>query len=88
MDVSVTLTLTPTLTQTPADSRTCYLLVDDADRLRDKGAGGDAGSKESVLPVLARLPELTRVNVCVVLIRCVRVCVGEVGGWVAGSGGL
>jgi hypothetical protein len=62
----------------PADSRTCYLLVDDAERLRDKGAGGDAASKESALPVLARLPELARVNVCVVLIRyvCGRVVAG------------
>ena len=55
----------------PKGGKTLYLVVDEVERLRDRGTGGTSMSKE-ILPVLARLPELTQTNICTIWISRLR----------------
>ncbi|KAK3246851.1 hypothetical protein CYMTET_43631 [Cymbomonas tetramitiformis] len=52
----------------PNDGRTSFLVIDDAERLRDRSTGGRASVKEPIIQVLLRLPELTSGNVGVIVI--------------------
>jgi Cdc6-like AAA superfamily ATPase len=52
----------------PKSGKTLYLVVDEADRLRGRSTGGSSTTREQILPVLARLLELAKINVCTIWI--------------------
>jgi len=55
----------------PKGGKTLYLVVDEVERLRDRGNGGVSMTKE-ILPVFARLPELTKTKICTIWISRLR----------------